>query len=124
MSRLIDADAYIAYCEKNWIPLNIDAVNAQPTIEPDVARVIATIIENEKDMRVINKQRWIPCNWHKENENLPEECKSVLICVVDGNKCLIDVSYRTDYNRWERYGRINVVAWMPLPEPWKGSDSE
>ena len=35
MPRLIDADALIAYCDKNWIPLNVDAVNAQPTIEPE-----------------------------------------------------------------------------------------
>jgi len=31
--RLIDADALIAYCDEKWIPLNIDAVNAQPIIE-------------------------------------------------------------------------------------------
>lgn len=31
--RLIDADALIKYCDENWIPLNVDAVNAQPTIE-------------------------------------------------------------------------------------------
>jgi len=33
--RLIDADALIAYCDKKWIPLNVNAVNAQPTIEPE-----------------------------------------------------------------------------------------
>lgn len=33
--RLIDADALIKYCEDNWIPLNVDAVNEQPTIEPE-----------------------------------------------------------------------------------------
>lgn len=32
--RIIDADALIAYCDEKWIPLNIDAVNEQPTIEP------------------------------------------------------------------------------------------
>lgn len=32
--RAIDADALIAYCDEKWIPLNVDAVNAQPTIEP------------------------------------------------------------------------------------------
>ena len=31
--RLIDADAYIKYCDENWIPLNVDAVNAQPTVD-------------------------------------------------------------------------------------------
>lgn len=34
--RLIDADALIAYCDEKWIPLNIDAVSAQPTIQLDV----------------------------------------------------------------------------------------
>lgn len=33
--RLIDADALIEYLEKNWIPANIDAIDAQPTIEPE-----------------------------------------------------------------------------------------
>ena len=34
--RLIDADALIAYCNDNWIPLNVDAVNAQPTIQSEL----------------------------------------------------------------------------------------
>ena len=69
--------------------------------------------------------QWIPCNWHKDTENLPDECKSVLICIKDKIGTYVDVSYRTDYNRWERYGRnINVVAWMPLPEPWRGEEHE
>ena len=38
--RLIDADAYIKYCEEEWIPLNYDAVNAQPTIEPEQPEII------------------------------------------------------------------------------------
>ena len=36
MSRLIDADSLIAYCNDNWIPLNVDAVNAQPTIQSEL----------------------------------------------------------------------------------------
>ena len=32
--RLIDADAYIKYCDDHWIVLNIDALDAQPTIIP------------------------------------------------------------------------------------------
>lgn len=36
--RLIDADAYIQYCDEKWIPLNVDAVNAQPPIEPERKR--------------------------------------------------------------------------------------
>lgn len=33
--RLIDADALIEFCAERWIPLNIDAVNMQPTAQPD-----------------------------------------------------------------------------------------
>ena len=33
--RPIDADALIEFCAKRWIPLNIDAVNMQPTIQPE-----------------------------------------------------------------------------------------
>lgn len=31
--RLIDADAYIKYCDDLWIPLNVEAVKVQPTID-------------------------------------------------------------------------------------------
>ena len=33
--RAIDADALISYLTDNWIPANIDAIDAQPTIEPE-----------------------------------------------------------------------------------------
>lgn len=33
MTRYIDADAYIKYCEDKWIPLNVDAVTEQPTAD-------------------------------------------------------------------------------------------
>lgn len=32
--RPIDADVLIEFCAERWIPLNIDAVNMQPTIQP------------------------------------------------------------------------------------------
>ena len=35
--RPIDADALIEFCAERWIPLNIDAVNMQPTIQPEPA---------------------------------------------------------------------------------------
>lgn len=36
--RLIDADALIEFCAERWIPLNIDAVNMQPTVQPERKR--------------------------------------------------------------------------------------
>ena len=32
MGKIIDADAYIKYCDEHWIPLNINAVNDQPEL--------------------------------------------------------------------------------------------
>ena len=31
--RLIDAESYIKYCDDRWIPLNVDAVLAQQTVD-------------------------------------------------------------------------------------------
>lgn len=61
---------------------------------------------------VTPKQRWIPVH-----ERLPEEY--CLFCDIDG-----DVFYGHIYDgRWWAEGqddRIkNVIAWMPLPEPYK-----
>ena len=50
MSRYIDADAYIKYCDEHWLALNVDAVNAQPTA--DVRKVV----------------RCRDCSWHKPND--------------------------------------------------------
>lgn len=38
MSKYIDAEAYIKYCDEHWIALNVDAVNAQPAA--DVVEVV------------------------------------------------------------------------------------
>ena len=62
---------------------------------------------------------WIPCS-----ERLPRENQKVLVCLTDwetGDK-EIDVTYRRDTNMWHGHGRYSVtnVAWMPLPDPYKG----
>ena len=59
----------------------IDIIIAVPSAQPqDIARDIATIIENEKDMRVVLKQpRWIPCS-----ERLPED-GTYIVCLDDGS---------------------------------------
>lgn len=72
---------------------------------------------------------WIPCS-----ERMPEEFVDVLVCLTDGS---MDVVKLTDYigidgepkwchsTAYTLAGAIlnsDVVAWMPLPEPWKGAD--
>ena len=88
----------------------VSLVGSMPsTQQQDIARDIATIIENEKDMRVVLKQpRWIPCS-----ERLPNK---------DGYY-LTTTYYRqvyADYWNEDHFDRTEaVIAWMPLPEPYK-----
>ena len=74
--------------------------------------------------------RWIPCT-----EREPNEFEDVLVLFSDGT---MDVLQLTDYLdiwgnvKWchtANYGMgysvsgNDVVAWMPLPEPWKGAEN-
>lgn len=96
---------------------NVDKAIGTGHLTVDDCKDAATSVFEELPS-VQPEQRWIPCNWQTKEENLPQECKSVLICMKDSCGYRIGVSYRTDYNRWEGYGRVNVIAWMPLPEPY------
>jgi hypothetical protein len=79
--------------------------------------------EAEKIINILNKfisknidPRWIPCSDH-----LPDGY--CLFCDTDG-----DIYYGHIYdNKWWAEGQNdkikNVVAWMPLPEPFKSHES-
>jgi hypothetical protein len=60
---------------------------------------------------------WIPCS-----EKLPEEGEVVLTQAKFKDDMKMVVSSRIDYNYWTGWGTrdINIIAWMPLPEPYKG----
>ena len=108
--RLIDADALMgllkawqyeaqrlgAEINNRFATAIIAQVNAMPTIEPD--------------------QKWIPCS-----ERLPEENEVVLTQAQFKDDVKMAVSSRVDFNYWTGWGtrEINIVAWMPLPEPYK-----
>lgn len=66
-----------------------------------------------------DEQRWIPVT-----ERLPEEETDVLVCNANGEIQISSGSYSTemkDYFIWYttgwRFGK--VIAWMPLPKPYK-----
>ena len=69
-------------------------------------------------------QEWIPCS-----ERLPNEYKTVLITFEYKGKPYTTTGFRRTKNAvtyWDskdqfRYRPLNVLAWMPLPEPWKGA---
>lgn len=68
-----------------------------------------------------SQNQWIPCS-----ERLPEEGKPVLITIKwQKGEPTVEKSIRGDYNFWGGFGRnIDVIAWQPLPEPYKESEEE
>jgi hypothetical protein len=110
--RPIDADALIEFCAERWIPLNIDAVNMQPTIQPE--------------------PQWIPVE-----RELPEDFTDVLVWFeyfrYGDYNCLYQThgigTYVANYNLWTvnhetGWKDLRVIAWMPLPEPYKGGEKD
>ena len=64
-------------------------------------------------MGVPSEPQWIPCS-----ERLPERNGYYLVTGRQGavNKRLYQDGY------W--YGNWAIIAWMPLPEPWRGENNE
>ena len=60
-------------------------------------------------------QQWIPCS-----ERLPSAKDDYIITVKDKSLTWTDyVEWSADYHWWW-YDDDMVIAWMPLPEPYKG----
>ena len=77
---------------------------------------------NEGDMvdMEVKPNEWIPCS-----ERLPDDSDSYLITTSWGDVEQIWFAHKKDYNITESEWREtddNPVAWMPLPEPYKGGD--
>ena len=72
----------------------------------------------EKIIKFLKDKRWIPCS-----ERLPEEDGQYLIstCMNCIDTCFF---YKDDDGYlWVDYEE-SVIAWMPLPQPYKPTDSE
>ena len=84
-----------------------EVINSQPTIQPE--------------------PHWIPCS-----EELPETTDAVLTTyIVNGDRSRRYVEESSYYwsdeswcSPWDEYRdvgtSIEVIAWMPMPAPWKG----
>ena len=86
----------------------------------------------DRDIRLIPSEdrpqgEWIPCS-----ERLPSESDYYLVTLRnafdDIGICVIWFAYEDDYSEGSEWREITdddtVLAWMPLPQPWKGADDE
>lgn len=100
--RKIECEPGYQHVGEDWaVGLNIaenivesaESIESTPSAEPD--------------------RRWIPVT-----EAMPEEDKDVLLLMAEGEMA---VGQRRGVNYWDGYRRRAVIiAWMPLPEPWRG----
>jgi len=69
------------------------------------------------------EQRWIPCC-----ERLPEESGYYIVTAHDGvGHRTTFVKYQKKAKSWDLTGARSywrVIAWMPLPEPYKGGEKD
>ena len=115
--RLIDADVSIEKLKS--LPIELDAKTIQRCIE---------VLSN-----MSSADRWIPCS-----ERLPEpnryDALNVDVYYLAQTEFgdMIVASYNESHEGtkwWEqmysyRIFDDEIVAWMPLPEPWKGGEEE
>lgn len=72
--------------------------------------------------------RWIPCSERlPEDVEIGEEYPTVIFCTIDETYCgFLEYTEhgRTWWNADAEYEVDEVIAWMPLPEPYKENNDQ
>ena len=105
----------LAMCE--FVDQYGDSIDADPYFN-----AVETVID------LLHKTEWIPVS-----ERLPVIGDTYLVTVMVGKDIRTDVAgsfgsyidgFWDTFNDWIEDKECHVIAWMPLPEPWKGGDSD
>lgn len=120
---------------RGYANLALDRIKRLPSSQPEadeVARNIATIIENEKDMRVIQKnaeQRWTP--WKEHDDRLRDHYYYLVTHKDYGTP--MKAWYHKDVDRFDILSvdggdsayiwDDKITAWMELPEKYGGEEN-
>ena len=112
--RLIDADAM-----KKDIEAQTQILKLMFKDDEDGFRLADIMYEGymaqiDKMPTIEPEQQWIPCS-----EGLPKTTKSYLVTNSKLGAWCVDRDMWID-GRWVKDD--DVIAWMPLPEPWKGEE--
>ena len=121
---------YLYHASEKWREeASDDTIKARA--ESCMASLVEMKLRIEKLPSAQPEQKWIPCS-----ERLPEQGKSVLVTYVYNGKRFVAESWyigqhdergnplfsscADEYKASDLY--FQKVAWMPLPEPWKGAE--
>lgn len=119
-----DEDGYI------WI-IRSDAwarIDALPSAQPDPKwRPIKTRPMDEEERQEWSEKLGYDIDYDEAviYSNLPDDGEEVLICYKWGDVCKDTFRQEEEGCYFEDGGDMDgVIAWMPLPEPWKGEQDE
>ena len=121
--RLVDADAFAMYlqlvCKGNDMSAEKKVFSANG------------IIHMLQDMPTASDVKWIPVS-----EKMPNDGETVLACTEDGDLYImsyatywqdeyqVDVPVFVTSEESVRWDIGDIVAWMPLPEPYEVKDED
>lgn len=111
--RLIDADSLICVLKARFERFK----ELVPDIDNSIEFAHSYALDSVTNAPTISED-WIPCS-----ERLPSESGWYVVSVV-GFENITDVSYfYSDESKWSDVSHTqSVVAWMPLPTPYKGGN--
>lgn len=116
--RPIDADE-LKKCVLKWLPKDpCGRQEKEMSLETDIC--VSMLMEIEEQPTIQPKQRWIPVT-----ERLPEKSTDVLTCNSVGTieiyslESSYDGMWYWESSEGECECLSEVIAWMPLPEPYQ-----
>lgn len=137
------AREYCAECNHiemcRWYPYEGCEFRSLPSAQPEITLEqieeycrprCLSIITNDMLWHLEQRQPKRTGEWIPYSQKLPKEDEYVLICFEDDPKekwyCRMAVGWLEDgfWQCWDDRAstRMDVVAWMPLPEPFKGGE--
>ena len=71
-------------------------------------------------VETLEQTRWVPVS-----ERLPEDKQQILISIAWDNKVYeVRQGDIDSINYFKHFKRITSIAWMPLPDPYRGEEDE